>query len=157
MAGGLLLALVGLLGLQNLSPASDQLEPQQERHPNVRDAMRDLRSAWTNLEKAPDIFGGHRAEAIRLAKDAHEECQKAIDFASKRSALGDEVGSEDKNRLQKSERHPRIRESMRDLRSSWVSLEKAPAIYGGHRDKAVKLAKQAHEECEKAIAFADKK
>jgi hypothetical protein len=45
--------------------------------PNLADAELQLASALDALHRAPDRFGGHKAEAIRLVRGALEEIELA--------------------------------------------------------------------------------
>lgn len=49
----------------------------QQRHPNINAAQRDLRQALGHLERAPDIFGGHKQRAIELIRGALAELRAA--------------------------------------------------------------------------------
>ncbi len=59
-----------------------------ERHPHLHAAMRALRHAATQLEKAPPEFGGHRAKAIELIKQAEQQLQEALAYAKEHSKPG---------------------------------------------------------------------
>ncbi len=45
----------------------------QEPWPNLNDAERNLRAALGDLDRAPDRFAGHKAEAQRLIRGALSE------------------------------------------------------------------------------------
>ena len=49
----------------------------QEPWPNLNDAERNLAAALDSLHRAPDRFGGHKAEAIRLIRGALSEIEMA--------------------------------------------------------------------------------
>lgn len=49
----------------------------QEPWPNLNDAEAQLRGALESLNRAPDRFGGHKAEAQRLIRDALAEIEMA--------------------------------------------------------------------------------
>ena len=75
---GLLLS-TALVGLgQGQVPAP---RPDPERHPHIRAAMADLRKAVAQLERADHDFGGHRAKAVELAKQAEAELREALQWA----------------------------------------------------------------------------
>lgn len=65
------LVLVGALG------ASTGACAQQEPFPNINDAEAALQSALQSLQRAPDRFGGHKAEAARLIRGAITELEQA--------------------------------------------------------------------------------
>jgi hypothetical protein len=52
----------------------------RERHPHIRAAIRELREAKRELEKADHDFGGHRAEALKASDRAIEQLEKALKF-----------------------------------------------------------------------------
>ncbi|HYF06923.1 MAG TPA: hypothetical protein VD970_04835 [Acetobacteraceae bacterium] len=53
---------------------------QPSRHPNIDAAQRDLRQALGHLNRAPDIFGGHKQRAIELIQAAQAELRQAERF-----------------------------------------------------------------------------
>lgn len=52
----------------------------QRRHANIDAARRELNTALTHLNRAPDIFGGHKARAIELIQGALAELRAAENF-----------------------------------------------------------------------------
>lgn len=52
--------------------------------PNIRGAQGSLQQAMAYLERAPSGFGGHKAQAMRLIRAAHDELDEAMEFASER-------------------------------------------------------------------------
>lgn len=52
-----------------------------ERHPQIRAAMHALMNAERHLEQAAHDFGGHRAKALELVKQAQEELKAAAEYA----------------------------------------------------------------------------
>lgn len=54
-----------------------------ERHPEIHAAIRHLREAKMNLEKANHDFGGHRVKALEHVNEALEECERALNFDKK--------------------------------------------------------------------------
>jgi hypothetical protein len=73
-AGGLASALLALAG-----PAQAE-----ERHPHIRDAIKALREARTELREGARIFGGHRETALRAVDEAIAQLEKALEFANRR-------------------------------------------------------------------------
>ena len=68
------LALLSVLaGMVSMSGCASAQEP----WPNLNDAERNLRAALDDLNRAPDRFGGHKAEAQRLIRDALSEIEQA--------------------------------------------------------------------------------
>ena len=78
---GLALGLV--LGVGSLAFAEDKpARPQRgERHPQIHAAMRALNVAARHLERAEHDFGGHRAKALELVKQAENELEAALAYA----------------------------------------------------------------------------
>jgi hypothetical protein len=52
-----------------------------ERHPQIHMAMRGLNMAAQHLEHAEHDFGGHRAKALQLVKQAETELKDALEWA----------------------------------------------------------------------------
>ena len=72
------------------APAAEAPEPMKhdhhehrEHHPEIHKAMKKLRGAKQDLEKAAHDFGGHKAKAIGAIDHALEELQEALDFDKK--------------------------------------------------------------------------
>ena len=53
----------------------------QGRAPHIHAAMKSLEHAAHQLEKADHHFGGHRAKALELVKQAEGELKLAIEYA----------------------------------------------------------------------------
>ncbi len=88
--------LTGISFAQNPPPAGAPAAPEAstpavhhehkgttERHPEIHKAMRKLRGAKQDLEKAAHDFGGHKAKAIEAIDQALVELRAAIDFDKK--------------------------------------------------------------------------
>jgi hypothetical protein len=52
----------------------------QERHPEIRAAMHALANAERHLADGARDFGGHRAKALRLVKQAEAELREAVAY-----------------------------------------------------------------------------
>jgi hypothetical protein len=79
---GLALGLV--LGVSSLAFTQDKpARPERGggRHPHIHAAMRDLHRAARQLEEAEHDFGGHRAKALGLVKQAEQELEAALAYA----------------------------------------------------------------------------
>ena len=55
----------------------------RERHPELRNALKKLREAKSDLEKAAHDYGGHKAKAIESISHAIEELKAALEFDKK--------------------------------------------------------------------------
>ena len=62
------------LALQSIPSA------EADRQPQMRDALRSLKTAASQLQKATADKGGHRVNAIRLTNAAVAEVEKGIAF-----------------------------------------------------------------------------
>jgi hypothetical protein len=82
LTGGLLAAGLGLLPLTGhfVGPAEIQAAEQKERHPHIHAAIRELREAKRELERADHDFGGHRKEAIKAIDHAIIQLEKALKY-----------------------------------------------------------------------------
>jgi hypothetical protein len=76
---GLSLASFGLLSGDSAQARADD----KEHHPHIHQALRELREAKKELEKANHDFGGHRVDAIKAIDHAHEQLEKALKFDKK--------------------------------------------------------------------------
>lgn len=56
---------------------------QQEPHPHIRGALRELREAKRELETAAHDFGGHRKEAVEAVDTAIRQLQEALQYDKK--------------------------------------------------------------------------
>jgi len=50
------------------------------KHPRIENAIRELESAIDYMEKAPDNFGGHKAQAIADSKKAVSSLKLALQY-----------------------------------------------------------------------------
>ena len=55
--------------------------PTAEKQPQIHAAMRALRQAANHLERAVHQYGGHRAKALELVKQAEQELKEALEYA----------------------------------------------------------------------------
>jgi chaperonin cofactor prefoldin len=53
------------------------------KHPKIETAIRELESAIDYLEKAPDDFGGYKAQAIVDSKKAVASLKQALNYRAK--------------------------------------------------------------------------
>lgn len=53
------------------------------KHPRIENAIRELESAIDYLEKAPDDFGGYKAQAIADSKKAVTSLKHALNYRAK--------------------------------------------------------------------------
>ena len=76
--------LLGLtLATSALVPLAAAAEtPKQEKtaHPNIAKAIDALERAIADMQKAPDDFGGHKADAIRTSEEAVRQLRAALQY-----------------------------------------------------------------------------
>jgi hypothetical protein len=74
---------LGLIGTSTFGPAEAQARSLKERHPHIRRAISELRSAREELRKADHDFGGHRKEALEAVDVAIRQLGVALRFDRK--------------------------------------------------------------------------
>ncbi len=60
--------------------AGQQKREGEERHPEIRAALRALENAKHHLESAAHDFGGHRVKALEHTEQAIRECHEALEY-----------------------------------------------------------------------------
>ena len=75
LAGGLFLASAGLVPA---APPAVAAGEKRERHPEIHRALRELREAKRDLEKAAHDFDGHRVEALKDVDHAIRQLELAL-------------------------------------------------------------------------------
>jgi len=53
------------------------------KHPRIENAIKELESAIDYMEKAPDDFGGFKAQAIKDSKKAVASLKQALNYSAK--------------------------------------------------------------------------
>jgi hypothetical protein len=77
------LVLVGALmlgGFESVVTEVQRAQAQEEFHPRIAAAIRELEEAIKYLEAAPHNFGGHKADAIRDARAAVRQLRLAMAY-----------------------------------------------------------------------------
>jgi hypothetical protein len=70
-----------ILGNRPPAPREAQLMRQEENsHPNIAKAMRDIQKSLQALHDAPDDFGGHKGQAESDLRAAYMSLRKALYF-----------------------------------------------------------------------------
>jgi len=67
--------------LGNRAPTPNEvnaMRAEEMRHPNIAKSMHDMEDAMKHLHKAPDEFGGHKAQAEADLKQAWVSLRKAL-------------------------------------------------------------------------------
>jgi hypothetical protein len=149
---------VGLVGL--MLPDSVPAQGKGEKHPQIRDALKDLRKAKKQLQEAAHDYGGFRAEALRNTDVSIFLLEKALQFdkgakgkgKKKGLVFGEELATIPVAFLQ-GEKHPHMHRALVLLREAKAHLLKAAHDYGGFRAEAVRTIEVSIFLVEKGIHF----
>jgi hypothetical protein len=79
LAIGLSLTGFGLLSGDGAGPSS-AVAAEQEKHPHIRAAIREMKEARKELKDAAHDFGGHRVKAIEDLDRGIEQLEKCLKF-----------------------------------------------------------------------------
>ncbi len=85
---GAVLAVLLCPAVNHARPGTPQFMPAQaagprrgqERHPEIRRAIRALRNARQALQSGAHDFGGHRSKALEEVNQALKECNEALNY-----------------------------------------------------------------------------
>ncbi|MGI9035716.1 MAG: hypothetical protein ACR2GD_06725 [Pyrinomonadaceae bacterium] len=147
-------ALAGSVNAQIRVPG--RMNGRGERHPKIKQAVKALENARTDLQNAAHDFCGHREDAL----DATDK-----DLAQLRLALGSDraqlvmppanqnvsfinAAYQQNNR----ERHPEIRRAINALNRAKEDLEDASHDFQGHREAALDATNNALRQLQAALA-----
>jgi hypothetical protein len=73
-----LLAGAALMGSPQMAMAQLSIQSEEAAHPNLVKAIHEMQSALKALERAPDEFGGHKAQAMNDLRAAIHSTKKAL-------------------------------------------------------------------------------
>jgi hypothetical protein len=79
----LILSVVIFLGTTGFVLVQQNKRTEAAKHPRVENAIKELESAIDYLEKAPDDFGGFKAQAIADSKKAVVSLKRALNYRAK--------------------------------------------------------------------------
>lgn len=79
----LILVLTVVMFVSMSQRAQDTKKTEVEKHPRIENAIKQIQDAIDYLEKAPDNFGGNKAEAIADCKKAVASLNKALKYRAK--------------------------------------------------------------------------
>jgi len=71
------------LGVFATTAVTSYKQGEAKKHPNIEQAIDALKGAVDYMDKAPDDFGGHKAEAIRDSKAALKSLHAALGYRYK--------------------------------------------------------------------------
>jgi len=70
-----------IVGTRPPAPNEAQMmRAEEQRHPNITKAMRDIEASMNALHNAPDDFGGHKGQAESDLRQAYISLRKALYF-----------------------------------------------------------------------------
>ena len=84
LTAGLFVAGSSGLAVSSQQAGKKQGGAEHEQFPHVHAAIRELREAKKELERAAHDFGGHRVVAVKACDHAIEQLEKAIKFARRK-------------------------------------------------------------------------
>ena len=79
----LILSVVIFLGTTGFVLVQQNKRTEAAKHPRVENAIKELESAIDYLEKAPDDFGGFKAQAITDSRKAVVSLKRALNYRAK--------------------------------------------------------------------------
>lgn len=79
----LLLLVVVFIGATAFVYVQQNVKSEASMHPKIEKAIKELESAVDYMEKAPDDFGGHKAQAIADSKKAIQSLKAALHYRAK--------------------------------------------------------------------------
>jgi hypothetical protein len=147
-------ACAGLLALLMAGPVAAQVVVKKKiEHPRLHHALFELREARRELETAKHDFGGHRVKAIKAVNAAITQIELCLNAVGEgTTGLPYEVEIYRKYRT-----FPHIRHAIQEMREARLALEKAPAIFHGHKKEAIRAINVAINQLELAIAAAKRR
>ena len=77
------MAAVVFIGATAFVSYQQNVKTEASRHPKISSAIKELESAIDYMEKAPDDFGGFKAQAITDSKKAVVSLKKAMEYRAK--------------------------------------------------------------------------
>ena len=78
-----ILAIVVFLTASGFVYVQQNRRTEAAKHPRIENAIKELESAIDYMEKAPDDFGGFKAQAIKDSKKAVASLKQALNYRAK--------------------------------------------------------------------------
>jgi hypothetical protein len=149
LTGGIGFVNAGQLGN---SSSSQQAEEKQPKHIHMHNAKEALKEARGALEKAEDVFKGHREEALAHVDHAIKEIQTAVDEAG-----GESSGPADRPAVSQLDegRFPHMHKAAERMEYALSELQTADK-FNGHRDAAIDEVQKGLDQLHKAIKDAER-
>ncbi|MCE9534744.1 MAG: hypothetical protein K8T89_27015 [Planctomycetes bacterium] len=128
----------GLLGGSRASAA----------HPQLHEAIHDLRLAHGELKKADNNYGGHKEKAMHAIEAAYRQTEKCLEAAGDKynPSFVPPGGLKKNHKNQHNLRHALVK-----LREANKDLKDASGNFGGHKKKALEDIDVAINQVEKCI------
>jgi hypothetical protein len=123
------------------------------RHPEMEAALEHLRNARNDLHVAATVYGGHRANAERLADQAIIEVRQALNYAGSGRAGHPETPPIAAGRRGPARGYPEMHAALRELRTARGYLMRGATHFGGHRVAALNYTNRAIDECVAALRY----
>jgi hypothetical protein len=134
---------VVLVGLAFLGPAPCA----QAQHRHLLASLYEIREAHAEVKKVPHDFGGHKEKAL-LALDAAaiqiEKALRAVDVEIKHTPPEPKF-------YDRYENHRHLRHALVEIKEAEIELREAKHDFKGHREKALRDLRHAHEQVELLI------
>lgn len=125
--------------------------------PNMTAARGDLNKAEGSLRKATADKGGHREKALNLIERAITEINRGIEYDRNHNSPGKRgrrsSGDFDEYNFAAASDQPNMKAAKEHLQDAINHLQRADKDKGGHRERAIELARDAIAEVNKGIAF----
>ena len=123
--------------------------PVRADQPFMQAAIKDLTSAQNSLRRADADKGGHRGNAMKLISQAIGEVNAGIAYANRKQSDFDEssLAAFDQGNMESAKN---------SLNNALNDLQSADSDKGGHRSNAMRLVRQAIEEVQAGIDFANR-
>lgn len=164
LAGGLLLAGLGLAGPADAGSRKIRKAPQQISNAQLHEALNMLQATKKMLEGANHDYGGHRVNAVRAIGAAQRQLKLALQSQGKKAGKlanrGVKGTKSGKGRGKEPEPQAvsdlQLADAIGVLQQTVVFLEKANHDYGGHREAAVRDLNGAVRQLKLALKFEKK-
>lgn len=150
-----LLTLLSLVATQAAAPLPARAAGggAPRRYPEMEAALAALRSARNHLHIAATAYGGHRANAERLADQAIAEVRQALSYAGTGRAGHPETPPLATGRRRPVKGYPEMHAGLNDLRTARAHLMRGATDFAGHRVAALNLTNRAIDECVAALRY----
>lgn len=125
----------------------------QTNQPNMQAALKNLNSAQKSLRKATPDKGGHRGNAMKLVSDAIIEVNAGIAAGNRQSNFDESSLTADESSLSAFDQG-NMEAAKNYLNSALNNLQSAADDKAGHRTTAIRLVRNAIEEVQAGIDYA---